>query len=70
MASPAVTASLANLQASTAAVAVSTKQAAAILTDGREEADKFVHPPKKKLTFWGAVMAAAGVVHKFEPPIF
>ena len=70
IANPAIAASIANLQSSTANIAEGTKQGVAIITDAREEADKFVHPPKKKLTFWGAIMAAAGVVHKFEPPIF
>lgn len=70
VANPAITESLQNLQSSTANLAEGTKQATAILTDGREEADKFVHPPKKKLTFWGAIEAAAGIAHKFEPPIF
>lgn len=41
-----------------------------ILADAKFEADKFAHPPVKKLTFWGGVMAGAEVVHKFEPPIF
>ena len=67
--SPAWTASLGNIQASTAAMAEGAKQGAAILADGREEADKFVHPPKKKLTLWGAIVAGASVAHKFEPPI-
>lgn len=70
IADPDLKASLANLQSSTADLAAGTKQGVALVTDAREEADKFVHPPKKKLTFWGAILAAAGVVHKFEPPIF
>jgi ABC-type transporter Mla subunit MlaD len=49
---------------------VVTAQAAIIATDAKIEEQKYTHPPKKKLTFWGAVEAAAGVVHKFEPPIF
>jgi hypothetical protein len=68
--SPDIVASLHNVNASSAAVADSTKQADAILIDAREEADKFVHPPKKKMGFWAAVMAAANVAHKFEPPLF
>lgn len=70
IANPAIAASLEDLEASAANLAEGTKQGTAVITDFREEADKFVHPPKKKLTFWGAIMAAAGVAHKFEPPIF
>jgi hypothetical protein len=70
VANPAWTGAAVNLQLSAANIAEGTKQGVAIVTDARDEADKLVHPPKKKLTFWGAVMAAAGVMHKFEPPIF
>lgn len=67
---PEIKDSLKYIAASSASIADGTKQADAILQDTREEADKFTHPPKKKLTFWGAVLATVEVVHKFEPPIF
>jgi hypothetical protein len=34
------------------------------------EADKLIHPPKKKLGFWGSIWAGVQVAHKFEPPLF
>lgn len=67
---PEIKDSLKYIAASSESIADGTKQADAILQDAREEADKFTHPPKKKLTFWGGVMATVEVVHKFEPPIF
>jgi hypothetical protein len=51
-------------------VADSMKQADAILADARFEADKFAHPPKKKLGFWGATAAAGDWLRHFMPPIF
>ena len=42
----------------------------ALSDDLQEEADKFVHPPKKKLGFWGTIWAGVQVAHKFEPPLF
>lgn len=42
----------------------------AILADARTEADKYTHPNKKKLTFWGSVMVGVETLHKIEPPIF
>lgn len=67
---PEIKESLKYIASSSASIADGTKQADAILQDAREEADKFTHPPKKKLTFWGAVLATVEVVHKFEPPLF
>ncbi len=48
----------------------STKQLDGILKDGKEEADKLVHPAKKKLTFWGAVLATGQTIQKLSPPLF
>lgn len=67
---PEIKDSLKYIAASSASIADGTKQADAILQDAREEVDKLTHPPKKKLTFWGAVLTTVEVVHKFEPPIF
>lgn len=67
---PDVKESMDYIAASSKSIADGTAQADAILADAREEADKFTHPPKKKLTFWGGVMATVEVVHKFEPPLF
>jgi hypothetical protein len=47
-----------------------TKSGAAIVEDGHVLADKYAHPPKKKLTFWGAIEAGAYEAHKFLPPLF
>jgi hypothetical protein len=41
-----------------------------IAADAAFEADKFTHPPKKKLTFWGGVYTAVEWIHKVEPPLF
>ncbi len=41
-----------------------------ITTDAADEVHKLVHPPKVKLGFWGATMAAAKYVHQFSPPLF
>lgn len=41
-----------------------------IAADAAFEADKFTHPQKKKLTFWGAVYTGVEWLHKVEPPIF
>ena len=41
-----------------------------IAADAAFEADKFTHPPKKKLTFWGGVMVGIEWLHKAEPPFF
>jgi ABC-type transporter Mla subunit MlaD len=68
--SPDVTKTLANVNVSTAAIADSSKQADAILTDGRKEADKLANPPKRKMTFWTATMAAGDYARHFMPSIF
>jgi hypothetical protein len=34
------------------------------------EANKLIHPEKKKLGFWGTIWAGVQVAHKFEPPLF
>lgn len=70
MSSPAIAKSLVNIEETTAATALASQHAEGILKDGKEEADKFVHPAKKKLGFWGGVMAGANVAHKFMPPLF
>lgn len=41
-----------------------------IAADAAFETDKLVHPPKKKVTFWGSVYAGVEWLHKVEPPIF
>lgn len=41
-----------------------------IAADAAFEADKFTHPQKKKLTFWGSVYTAVEWMHKVEPPLF
>ncbi len=41
-----------------------------IAADAAFEADKFTHPEKKKLTFWGGVYTAVEWIHKVEPPLF
>jgi uncharacterized protein YoxC len=46
------------------------KSAAGILQDGKDEADKLVHPPKAKLGFWGGVWLVCQKVHSMLPPIF
>jgi len=49
------------------AAADTTEQGKRIVTDGADEADKFVHPPSVKKTFWGSVWF---VVHHVPlPPI-
>lgn len=68
--SPAVAATLANVDRSTQNLAAASAQAAAILADGRAEADKYVHPPKRKLGFWGATEAAGDWLRHFLPPLF
>jgi ABC-type transporter Mla subunit MlaD len=47
-----------------------TSSGADILADGKIEADKFAHPPKKKITFWTATEAAGDFVRHFMPSIF
>jgi hypothetical protein len=41
-----------------------------IAADAAIEADKFTHPQKKKLTFWGGFYTAVEWLHKVEPPLF
>ncbi len=41
-----------------------------IAADAAFEADKFTHPQKRKLTFWGGVYTAVEWLHKVEPPLF
>lgn len=67
--SPYIVKSLQNLDSSTASLADSMKQGDAILTDGREFADKYAHPSKKKLTFWTATEAFGDWVRHFMPPL-
>lgn len=47
-----------------------TNDGAALIQDGRIEADKFAHPDKKKLGFWGATAAVGNWLQHFMPPIF
>jgi hypothetical protein len=70
IASTEVTDTLQHVDAATASIADSTRQADAILTDAREEADKLAHPPKKKLTFWGVILAGGDAARHFMPSIF
>ncbi len=51
-------------------VASGTKSAAGIVQDGKDEADKLVHPPVKKMTFWGGVWLVTQKIHSVLPPIF
>lgn len=67
---PDLLATVHNLNTTSAAFADSAKQADAILADGKLEADKFVHPSKKKLTFWGAILATGQTIQKLSPPLF
>ena len=41
-----------------------------MLVDAQWKEHQHLHPDKVKLTFWGALWAAAKYVHQFEPPIF
>lgn len=43
---------------------------AVISTDGRQVVEKYAHPTKKRLGFWGGLWAAAQIVHKISPPLF
>jgi hypothetical protein len=61
---------LQNLDTTSAAFADSAKQADGVLTDAKFEADKLTHPTKKKLTFWGAVLATGETIQKLSPPLF
>lgn len=61
---------LTNVVRASASAADGIKQADGILADGKEEADKIVHPPKKKLGFWGSIWMGAQAVHKLSPPLF
>lgn len=65
-----LTESLHNLDTTTAALASATQHADGVLADVHEEADKLVHPAKKKVGFWGALAAGAAYVHKLLPPLF
>lgn len=48
-----------------------TASADRIVKDGADEADKLVHPPVKKVTFWGAIDGAFLWIHShLIPPIF
>jgi uncharacterized phage infection (PIP) family protein YhgE len=46
------------------------ENAAVISTDGREVVERYAHPTKKKLGFWGGMFAAARIVSKISPPLF
>jgi len=70
VADPNIKATLANIAATSAATADSAKHVDGTLALVHEEADKIVHPPKKKLGFWGSIYAGAQIIHKFEPPLF
>jgi|GEM_PF-3100827 hypothetical protein len=67
---PDLLATVHNMNTTSAAFADSAKQADAILADGKLEADKFAHPSKKKLTFWGAILATGQTIQKLSPPLF
>jgi hypothetical protein len=70
VASPDLIATVRNLNTTSASFADSMKQADAILKDGKIEADKFVHPSTKKITFWGAILATGQTLQKLSPPLF
>lgn len=67
---PAITKSLVNIETATAAGALATQHAEGILADGKEKADQYTHPSKKKLGFWGTMWVGAQVIHKVSPPLF
>jgi methyl-accepting chemotaxis protein len=68
--SPDLTATLKNLNDTSAALASTTQHADRVAGDIQFEADKIAHPPKKKIGFWATVWAGAQVVHKVSPPLF
>lgn len=47
-----------------------TANGARITKDAADEADKLVHPAKKKLGFWGGFWVGCQYVHKMMPSIF
>lgn len=49
---------------------ITSNNAAIISTDARIVVEKYAHPTKKKLGFWGSIWAAAQVVHHISPPLF
>lgn len=51
-------------------VASMTNSGDRILKDGADEADKLTHPPKVKLTFWGALWAVEQKIKSGLPPLF
>jgi hypothetical protein len=59
-----------NIPKMIAGFAVTSDNAAVISTDGRQVVEKYAHPSKKRLGFWGGLWAAAQVVHKVSPPLF
>lgn len=59
-----------NIPKMIAGFATTSENFSVISTDGREVIEKYAHPSKKKLGFWGGLWAAAQVVHKVSPPLF
>jgi hypothetical protein len=59
-----------NIGRTLADFATTANNAAVISTDGREVVERYAHPTKKKLGFWGGLFAAARVVQKVSPPLF
>jgi hypothetical protein len=70
LASPDLLQTMHNLDTTSAAVADSAVQADGTLTDVHDEVHKLVHPTKKKMTFWGAMLATGQTIQKLMPPLF
>jgi hypothetical protein len=68
--SPDVAQSLFYWNQTSASVADTMKHVDATAGDVQFEADKLAHPPKKKLGFWGAILAGGDAVRHFMPPLF
>ena len=70
LASPDLLQTLHNLDSTSAAVAHSAVEADGTLTDVRDEVHKLTHPSKKKIGFWGAILATGQTIQKLSPPLF
>lgn len=63
LADPNIAKTVANFQ-------TTSSNAAVISTEARIVVEKYAHPSKKRIGFWGSIWAAAQVVHKVSPPLF
>lgn len=59
-----------NIRKTIANFQTTSENAAVISTDGREVVERYAHPTKKRLGFWGGIWAASQVVRKVSPPLF